>query len=221
MKLAIAVKSCQAHLERGDHDIIRGTWGKDAKALGIDVRFFVGASANRYQADETHLKCPDDYDSLPYKTREICRWTNGKMVDHIFLCDTDTFLIPKKLLASGFEQFDYAGKIDKPLGAPFKYESVTRDGRKEFHPRCYPWASGGFGYFLSRKAFTEIAFSHPDTWAEDLWVGQVLGPMIAEGNIKATHMPAHVFSWHFPSPRFKSNYEPRFKWMEQMYAENK
>src|SRR6266446_7403271 len=136
-KLLIAVKSCQAHLARGDHNVIRSTWGKDAKALGIDVRFFVGADAKSYQSDEVHIKCGDDYNSLPYKTREICRWANGKAVDYLFLCDNDTFLIPKKMLQCGFEKYDYTGKISQPVNKPFKYQHTGREGQKEYHERCY------------------------------------------------------------------------------------
>ena len=196
MKLAICVKSCQADQDRGLHDAIRATWGKDAKTLGIDVRFFVAASPVTHQSDEIHLKCQDDYNSLPFKTREICRWANGKTFSHIFLCDTDTAVSPRKLLASGFEKFDYAGKIDRPLGVPFVYETISRDGVREVLPR-YPWASGGYGYFLSRKAFTMVTAEYPTTWAEDLWVGQILGPLIAAGDITALNIPRGACSEHY------------------------
>ena len=33
-KLLIAVKSCQQDLARGFHDVIRETWGRDAKSVG-------------------------------------------------------------------------------------------------------------------------------------------------------------------------------------------
>ena len=197
MKLLICVKSCQADQDRGLHDAIRATWGKDAKALGIDVRFFVGASFTTHQSDEIHLKCDDDYNSLPFKTREICRWANGKTFSHVFLCDTDTAVSPRKLLASGFEKFDYAGKIDRTLGVTFRYESVSRDGLRETLTRCYPWASGGYGYSLSRQAFTTVTQEYPTTWAEDLWVGQVLGPMIAAGDMTALNMPRGSCSEHY------------------------
>ena len=196
MKLLIAVKSCQADQDRGLHDAIRSTWGKDAKALGIDLRFFVAASFTTHQSDEIHLKCQDDYDSLPFKTREICRWAYGKVFSHIFLCDTDTVISPRKLLASGFEKFDYAGKIDRPFGVTFRYETISRHGIKETSQR-YPWASGGYGYFLSRRAFEMVTTEYPTTWAEDLWVAQILGPLIATGEIKALNIPRGTCSEHY------------------------
>jgi hypothetical protein len=199
MSLLIAVKSCQADQDRGLHDAIRSTWGVSAKALGIEVRFFVAASFTAHQSDEIHLKCQDDYESLPFKTREICRWAFGKMFSHIFLCDTDTVVSPRKLLASGFEKFDYAGKIDRPLGVTFRYETISRQGVKELHPNCYPWASGGYGYFLSRKAFTMVTSEYPTTWAEDFWVSQILSPFIASGEITALNMPRGTCSDHYPN----------------------
>jgi len=221
MKLLIAVKSCQRDLKLGFHDVIRSTWGKDAKALGIDVRFFVGAEATPYQSDEVHVKSADDYNALPYKTREICRWANGKMLDYLFLCDTDTFLIPKKMLECGFDKYDYAGKISQPVNKPFRYEHTGREGHKEYHERCYPWASGGYGYFLSRKAFQEVAFEHPMSTCEDLWVGNVIGKLAAAGEMSILSTPANTYSWHHPQHGELYSLEPLKTWQEQMYQEHK
>ncbi len=214
-KLLIAVKSCQRDLKLGFHNVIRSTWGKDAKALGIDVRFFVGAEATPYQSDEVHIKSADDYNALPYKTRDICRWANGKMVDYIFLCDTDTFLIPRKMLECGFELHDYAGKISQPVNKPF------REGQKEYHERCYPWASGGYGYFLSRKAFQEVAFEHPMSQCEDLWVGNVIGKAAATGEMSILSTPANVYSWHHPQHGEVYTLDAMRNWQEKMYLEQK
>ena len=224
VKLAICVKSCQAALERGDHNIIRTTWGKDAKALGIDVRFFVAATDTktvRYQSDETTLKCPDDYNGLPYKTREICRWANGKMLDYLYLADTDTFLIPSKMLKCGFEKYDYAGKIGLPVDKRFRYEHIGRDGQKEIHERCFQWASGGYGYFLSRKAFGEVAFEHPTSSCEDLWVGQVIGERAAVGEMTVLSTPGNVYSWHHPNHGEIYELKTLKDWQEQMYRDQK
>jgi hypothetical protein len=221
MRLLIAVKSCQRDLKLGFHNVIRSTWGKDAKALGIDVRFFVGAEATPYQSDEVHVKSADDYNALPYKTREICRWANGKMLDYVFLCDTDTFLIPKKMLECRFDKYDYAGKISQPVNKPFHYEHTGREGQKEYHERCYPWASGGFGYFLSRKAVQEVAFEHPMSQNEDLWVGQVIGKLAAVGEMSILSTPANVYSFHHPQHGELYSLEPLKAWQEQMYQEHK
>lgn len=219
MKLIVCVKSCQEHLERGDHQVVRETWGKDAKALGIDVRFFMGSEMKKYEQDETHLRCPDDYNGLPFKTREICRWALGKRLDHILICDTDTFIIPKKLLSCGYEKYDYAGKISRPIGQTFSYRDIDRQGAIENHPNCYPWASGGYGYFLSRAAIQEIAYEYPTSRAEDLWVGQIMGKIADEGLLSILDIPPQTYSWHFPVAEYEgNNYDPKFKWMEKMYG---
>ena len=215
MKLMVCVKSCQRDKDWGYHDLIRGTWGKEARALGIDVKFFMGKSFNPYQSDEMHLNCPDDYDGLPFKTREICKWVSGKMVDFVFLCDTDSYLIPRLMLQTGFEKYDYAGKIDGDPKVPFKYDAVSR-GRVDHIPNCYRWCSGGFGYFLSKRALTEVAYAYPETWAEDLFVGQVLGPM---PEMKTLNTPPNIYSWHCPSHGEIYDPEVLKTWMNQMYRD--
>jgi galactosyltransferase len=221
MKLLIAVKSCVQHLDLGYHDVIRETWGKDAKLAGMDVRFFTGPSFQHREPDEVVLDCPDDYNNLPKKTQAICKWAIGKTYGHIFLCDTDTFLIPVRMLTHGIGNYDYAGKIDRTFGETFSYRTVSRDGVMENHPDTYPWASGGFGYFLSRKAFHVIADTTPIGWAEDFLVGQALGPLYRTGEISMLNTPANQYSWHFPAHEYKSGYDLSFKWMEKMYESNR
>ena len=221
MKLLIAIKSCLKDSERGCHSVIRETWGRDAKALGIDVKFFIGDNFKKVQSDEVILDCPDDYHNLSKKTREICKWVAGKVFDFIFFCDTDTFIIPKLLLSCGFQHYDYAGRFgtEHPIGTIFKYQDCDGVTRLE----CRPWASGGIGYFLSKKAIEIIAETEPNTWIEDLWVGQIMGPLIQSGKITAWDIPEMEcnISWHFPQRVYKSQYNPKFHWQEQMYAEHK
>ena len=134
------------------------------------------------------------------------------------MCDTDTFLLPNKLLSCGFEDYDYVGKIDRPLGQTFGYTAIDRDGVKTFNPRSYPWASGGYGYFLSRKAFEIVASATVIGWAEDMIVGNLLGARYESGEIKMLHTPAEVYSWHFPSHFFHQGYDNDlgFAWMREM-----
>ena len=228
MKLLIAVKSCVHDANRGDHNVIRNTWGKDIS--GADLRFFVGQGTNyvRPLNDEVMIDAPDDYDSLTLKTIEICRWSVQQEYDYTFLCDTDTFLVPNRLLKCGFEKFDFGGLATKPLGQVFSYAARDRNGIDHDIPECYSWASGGYGYFLSRKAMEIIlAAPRPTTsvmvWCEDLWVGQQLGPLYNEGKIKAINIPnfQNHISWHFPQSVYNSQYHPRFGWMEKMHREQR
>jgi len=229
LRLIIAVKSCLQHKDRGDHNLIRSTWGQDARAAGIPVKFFVGqqeqnsARVVNFESDEIRVACDDDYNSLPKKTREICKWFQGKMVNFIFLCDTDTFVNVKKLLASPFTSYDYFGHFNGKTSGTFRYEAVNREGEKEMHQRAYPWASGGFGYFLSRAALNEVVFSYPSSWAEDLWVGQVMGSLAAEGKIMIGDSTPEPFTDHFPSSRYGQGYDEKvgYDWMKRKYAESR
>ncbi len=119
MKILFAVETCIAHTDRDA--VIRETWGKD---LG-NLVFFNGPMLN----------VADDYLSLPFKTQAICRWAAERDYDFLARIDTDTFVHVPRLLASGFEQWDYSGYV-----------------REDFYPLyCY-----GPCYWLSRKAFTEV-----------------------------------------------------------------
>lgn len=212
MTLLVAVKSCQSH--RGFHQAIRDTWGKH-----IPVRFFMGGDGEGL-ADETFLGCADDYHNLSYKTKAICRWSSERRYDYTFLCDTDTFVVPSRLLACGYEQYDYVGKINSEIGRTFPYTTRLREGPIEDFPECYPWASGGIGYFVSEKAARILAETEPITKCiEDLWVSQVLSPR-SDMKILDHKSFNNYVSWHFPQGLYKKRYSPETKWMEQMYAEH-
>lgn len=223
MKLMICVKSCQNDMIRGDHDIIRQTWGRDALDLGIAVKFFVGQrrledrTAVRYQSDEILLAVKDDYNSLPFKTREICARMAGKILDGLFICDTDTFIDVQKLIASGMEKYDYAGHFNGKITGTFSYDAIDRDGNKEHHERIYNWASGGYGYFLSQKAAAAVSDSYPKSWAEDLFVGQVIGEQAALGEMTILNLRDNPVSRHFSSSLHKHGYDEieGYAWMRE------
>jgi hypothetical protein len=218
-KLMICVKSCNAHMEAGYHAVLRETWAKDFPAN--TVKFFVGRGVGKNLPDEVRLDCDDDYNSLPFKTQAICGWAASKVLDHLFICDTDTFVNAKALLACGYENFDYSGKIDKAFGETFPYVTVSREGVTQFHAKAYGWASGGYGYFLSRKAYLKVAYSNPIGWAEDFLVGQQLNPLYNTGEIKMLNIPGGSVSDHFPAHLYKSGYDLKFNWMPEKYAESK
>lgn len=229
MKLLIGVESCTRDMRRGDHDVIRSTWGRDVK--NARLLFFVGQDPyNLYCPfqDEVIVDAPDDYDSLTLKTIEIVRFAYEGGYEFLFKVDTDSFLIPDKLMKCGFEQFDYYG-LSRPterIGQQFFYCARDRDGIDHPLEKCWPWCSGGYGYHLSRKAMEVILAAPKPTskvmvWCEDLFVGQCLGPLVRDGKIKmgnADYMNKIVF--HFPQYRFQSQYHPRFRWQEELYKQH-
>ena len=104
--------------------------------------------------DEVLLPVSYDFKHLPFKVREIFRWAWNRGYDYIFKVDTDTYVDVPRLLASGFEQYDY-------IGTPFYL------GDEEY-------ASGGAGYWVSRKAYG-LLLDEPITipW-DDIWTGRGL-----------------------------------------------
>jgi hypothetical protein len=109
--------------------------------------------------DEVILACADSYEWLPWKTQAICRWAQGLDYDYLFKCDTDTLINPWMLAPSCFQQPEYMGGEN---------EDDSPYGRIQF-------ASGGAGYWLSKKALTIVANAdNIQTNAEDVFVAHAL-----------------------------------------------
>ena len=223
MKLLLAIKSCKRDWMRGDHKVIRSTWGKDVPS-DVDLCFFMGQGASwllSTDRDEEILNVCDDYDALPEKTRGILRWSLKRGYDYVFVADTDTFVIPKKLLSLPFKEYDLSGRFGKikPIGETFRYV----DGRDIVYDPCWPWPSGGCGYFVSRKAAEAVSNVDYQGWAEDMMMGQILGPLEKQGLIKIGDLEnlECQAAWHFPRWRYNQNvYHPRFGWLEKMQKEH-
>ena len=189
-KILIAIASCERDSNNGFNNAVRETWIKDCK---VDYKFFRGIGNPTDKEDEVLLDCKDDYLSLPEKTLEILKWSIEKNYDYIFKCDTDTYVVLERLLNSDFADYDYIGHFNAALGRP-----------NVVYQRLYTWASGGSGYFLSKKAAKIIVDINSTEKAmcpnlkipcEDLWVGQLLGPHIELGTIKAKD--DHKYGWGY------------------------
>lgn len=223
-KLLVAVKSCRRDYRLGAHEVIRSTWGQQLRPHA-DIRFFVGKSEDsrdhlNLKSDEVSLGCDDSFMGLPWKVKDICQWAVGKVYSHIFLCDNDTYVKPLELMTSDFLRYDYQGFFNLPLeDGPMPYADVDPNGVRHVFMHSYPWASGGRGYSLSRLAFCEVAEKFPtsDEWAEDHWVGQVIGRGIDKNILKMTahHVPDGLYSEHYPVVQ---GYDPKGKWMYEQHA---
>lgn len=215
--LLIAVKSCRRDFRLGSHDVIRGTWGQQMRGLA-DVRFFVGSSDDprdhvNLRSDETLLGCPDDFMHLPLKVHEIALWAVGKTYSHILFVDNDTYVKRRGVQACGFQNFDYTGFFNRPLAdGTFDYMDTDPLGIGHHYQECHPWASGGRGYFLSRDAFMLVADKWPNKneWAEDLWVGQLIGRGASRGDFMIAPIADHIISEHYP---VSQGYDPKGSWM--------
>ena len=211
-QLLIAVKSCHRDRKAGFHDAIRSTWGKDL-GPGVVLKFFMGKNPDErestasFHKDDIVLDCSDDYMSLPFKTREICAWQRGRMIDYTFLCDCDTIVQAKKLLALPYKQYDYSGHFcTGPTEVHTRFDYKDHKGE---YPNSYPWCSGGVGYFISKDAAFDIADSYPQVWAEDMYVGQVLGPSIAKGELQAEYLELNnQATFHFRKSKMHPQFTP-------------
>ena len=198
MKILVGVKSCDRDRANGCHQAIRETWGKDFPS-NVDVRFFMGMGkvTGFLKEDEVLVYAQDDLVALPLKVREMAQYTVRENYDFAYFCDVDTFVIPKRLMASGFENYDYFGRfmID---GVPQLIKNF-QDGRLGMLHDVWNYASGGVGYFLSRKAAELISTMVPVHYAEDYSVGQVLGPLTMSGELKVAY-PVNFdryVAWHY------------------------
>lgn len=155
MKILIASTACKEYEDR--RLACAETWGSTTLC---DIKFFtsddlnIPDEANQLASDKDGVVAKPGQ-SLTYRTQAICRWALERGYDFVFKCDDDTYIFVERLLASGFENHDYSGW------------SWQNDG--------YTFASGGAGYWLSRKAMKIISeatdLSEP---REDMWVGALL-----------------------------------------------
>jgi Galactosyltransferase len=224
MRFLYAVKSCSVDRDRGAHQLIRDTWGKDVG--NADLRFFIGIGSGAIMADvfdEVGVLASDDYRGLPFKTRQIVNWALCHDYDYIFLTDTGSFVIPHHVAAYDFANYDYMGYWGlKP--EPFYFEAGDSrcGGKPTVIPRCYPWASGG-GYILSRKAMDLVAAETPKHWAEDCSVSQILaaGGILLEDRAKDGYN-GYIVTWiHNENNSRPDAMERRRKWMEMKYIQAK
>lgn len=141
----------------------RATWIKRLPQ-GVDYKFFYGTrlrpsldtrrdtiqpTVDREPlSDEVYLSCGDNYTSNPDKMKAICRYALANGYDFLLRVDDDTFIYPDRLLREDW-QHDYAGA-----------------NKGSFHP--------GGCLFLSRRAMELIVRSRPISYADDLWIGQVM-----------------------------------------------
>lgn len=156
VKVLIAVVTCAQFRSRADS--ARLHWANDFE--GADVRFFIGGKqgATKEREDEVILDVSDTYATLSQKVRAVCQWALDNEYDYLCKTDDDVLIIPDRLMASGFEEHDYIGRLRGPSGG---------------FP--HPYASG-FCYWLSRRAMYAVVkyTSQPKDTAEDRWVAGLL-----------------------------------------------
>jgi hypothetical protein len=198
MKVLVAVKSCQRDRNQGCHAAIRETWGENLPDW-VDVRFFIGGDEkpNNLEEDEIYFQVGDDYhQGLVHKVRAAFTWATEQEYDFGFFCDTDTYITSPYWEQSGFEEFDYCGyDVSRLNNEAMKFGKQYPSTHINLPPftsvTLSPWYVfvGGGGYFLSRRALDYLVNQQIDIIIpEDLWVGQILGPLIERGEMKGDQL---------------------------------
>lgn len=157
MKIIFGILSAKSYDERRER--CRSTWVADAIKRGHDPLFLIGGEeqTSRHR-DRLRLPVPDDYPSLPQKTRGWCLWSVAQTGwDWLFKCDDDTFVAVERL-----------EKMIKALPPGTNYVGAE-------WARGVGYGSGGAGYLLSRHAAEIVADGLTcKTGSEDLEVGALL-----------------------------------------------
>lgn len=164
MKTLLAIVSCAKYAARVDAQC--ATWVPLLLGAGYDVQVF----------DGPRLDVPDDYMSLPAKTKALCAWALANGYERMLKMDDDSYVRASKF--SIVEQH-YAG-----IRIP------AHDGWD------HDYASGG-AYWMSGLLMQAVAGARLDDWAEDRHVGQVAG----RSGIPLFTLPAYVIAdrqhrWH-------------------------
>jgi|SRR5208282_490412 len=173
MKILFAIASCQSWEDNGNNQAVRDTWMKDIPACrvdgysecAIDCKFFQGHGSTP-KDDLVIVNAPDDALGIIQKTKAIHIWAYYAGYDFVFQCWPDTYVKVDLLLKSGFEKYDYLGRVYPDPGP------ISPHG----------FLVGGDGWWASRRASQAIANAaiittpqYNDGNADDLWAGFVIG----------------------------------------------
>lgn len=153
-KTLIAIVTCRTRAHSWAQ-AIRDTWLPLVPPEKADVRFFVGRGDLVVPEYVVQLDCLDDYQSLPDKVRSIARWAKEHGYDFMLKCDDDCVIKPVELLSSGYENYEYSGKANRPP-----------------QPYVVPM---GFNYWLGKKSIGIVSEAPlPEDFDDEKWVAKTL-----------------------------------------------
>jgi hypothetical protein len=140
---------------------IRNTWLPQVpKEDGVDAFFFVGRGADFSDHDNVvELDCNDDYKSIPEKVKKIALWARQRGYTYMLKCDDDVVLRPNDFAKSGYFQFQYSGRANRPP-----------------QPYTVPY---GFCYVLNHECMdilinSPLPTDHPEPFDDERWVAEML-----------------------------------------------
>jgi hypothetical protein len=165
MKPLVIIKSCHKHSAR--RGAVRATW---LPALTWDRMFVLGQQppgVGRWVNEPYAMLFPvsDEFPNIAPKVHAALKWGLGYQYDTFFICDDDSYVIPKLLeRVPDEEPFDYVGWFRPDGGAAY--------------PLPYIQASG---MFLSQRAAEIVVASSEmvDGIPDDIAVGRALYEKVA------------------------------------------
>ncbi len=165
----IAIITCEKNHDRVQRQL--DTWIPVAREIGYDVQIF----------DGVRLGVPDDYASLPLKTKALCKWALTNKYKHVLKIDDDGLIRVDRFKKI---ENDYAGILIGPndLGC---FRIKVPNAVTGTYPS--PYCSGG-AYWMSERSMRIIAETEINDWAEDRWVGNTL----AKNGISPTVLSDYV-----------------------------
>lgn len=158
---------------------IRETWWRDIEPFSHHVtgKFFYGEGGSRDPlGDEVFLPVCDDYASLPQKTIAIAKWALENGFEYVLKVDDDTLVYVERAVLEILNnpRLDYGGYCNGNI------------------------ASGGPGYWLSKRAMRHVAQFKADHWAEDCSVGICLERHGITPESLPGHCPGFAAHWFWP-----------------------
>lgn len=159
----------------------RATWLKRFTELGIDYKIFLGRPTIDVKGrlvpvkdprlpleDEIFVDTGDLYHDNTAKFQAMCHWALDHGYEYMLLTDDDIYIYPDRILATEWAEYDYSGAWNG---------SVVF-----FHP--------GAAVFLSRRAMEFVVQSKVDHYADDAWLGKIMGRFnIPTHEIASIHLP--------------------------------
>lgn len=174
MKALLAVMTGPTAKHERRRQLLRETWFSELHRFpNMELQVVYGDDLRHsLEPHEVILDCIDSYQNLPLKTLAYLRFAiHDPTWDYIFKCDDDTYVHLDRL-------YSYLLSLDHHNASGFVYAGcLAFPGTAWEHEP--PYASGGAGYFLSRKLVwemirkfaTALEADYPEG-AEDLIVGR-------------------------------------------------
>lgn len=194
MNRCVLVKSCAKN--QAKRNAVNTTWAHHLRyysAGSVPVWIVQGGEPQGHVLDPGYsmrLCCGDQYgdNSLKLKTALGCLLAYDNSMTHVFICDDDTFVYPRRWL-----EHEPAGELEGMLHRPRLAEEIgLNDGR--------PWVNGGAGFWMSRRL---CEFYVDETIARCSYDDVLVARVAQEHDIEITDRPDLYACHRYGSPNWR------------------